>query len=296
MSSNRFPPPFSLCQPDPGKSCGACCGLYNWKDHSRKTIGQMLVRRTALFRSCGNNPFRYRRRHSAETIPSNPKLSEEIYNCEFLGFLDSPRRRIGCLLHPSLHGGEDLREGSFYGRALCAEHLCPSHTHLTPVEQGSVVAALEDWYLYGLVITDIDYVKEFFRQVEGRLGDSIRLSRLGEPAVREALGDFYRLKESWKFASPENRLGKYFFVAGAYQIARMDAQRKWRGKTSRFDPILLSLSSEFSSLREVEEAEFLIEEKMNQFVGAYQNGRNAGEPGPRLRDRDVEDRKSGKNR
>src|SRR5690242_21172799 len=26
--------PFHLCQPGGGASCGACCGLYNFKDHS----------------------------------------------------------------------------------------------------------------------------------------------------------------------------------------------------------------------------------------------------------------------
>jgi hypothetical protein len=280
MSQHFVPSTFSLCQPDLGKSCGACCGLYNWKDHSRETVGQILERRTGLFLSCGKNPFRYGNRHAAETFPPNPKLCEEVYNCEFLGFLDPARRRIGCLLHPSLHEGNDLREESFYGRELCAGHLCPSHTHLTAVEQRSVVAALDDWYLYGLVLTDIDFVKEFFRQVQSRLGDSVHMSRLGEPAVQEALGDFYRLKQSWKFASPENRLGKYYFSAGEYQIARIDPQRRWRGKPSRFDPILLSLSSEFSSLREVEEAEFLIEEKMDQFVRAYQIGRDTRESWP----------------
>jgi len=278
MPENLFRPPFSLCQPDPGKSCGACCGLYNWKDHSRKTIGQILARRTSLFLSCGRDPAPYRLRHSAEIPLRNPKLSEEVYNCEFLGFLDPAGKRIGCLLHPSLHEGRDLREGSFYGSDLCAAHLCPSYTHLTPVEQRSVVAALNDWYLYGLVITDIDYVKGFFRQAQSRLGDSIRLPRLADPAVQEALEDFFRLKESWKFSSRKNRLGKYYFTAGEYQIARIDYQRKWRVKPSRFDAILVSLASEFSSLREVEEAEFLIEEKIDRFVRIYQDEHDIWEP------------------
>ncbi len=272
MPGHLFPPPFSLCQPDHGKSCGACCGLYNWKDHSRKTVGQILERRTSLFLSCGRDPAQYRRRHSAEIPVQNPKLSEEVYNCEFLGFLDPAGKRVGCLLHPSLHEGCDLREGSFYGSALCAGHWCPSYTCLTAVEQRSVVAVLDDWYLYGLVITDIDYVKEFFRQAQSRLGDSICLSRLEEPAVQDALEDFYRLKESWKFSSRENRLGKYYFSEGEYRVARIDYQRNWRRKPSRFDAILVSLSSEFSSPREVEEAEFLIEEKMNRFVRIFEDG------------------------
>lgn len=273
MPENLFPPPFSLCQPDHGKSCGACCGLYNWKDHSRETVGQILERRTSLFLACGRDPAQYRCRHLAEIPVQNPKLSGEVYNCEFLGFLDPAGKKVGCLLHPSLHEGCDLREGSFYGSELCAGHLCPSYTCLTPVEQKSVAAALDDWYLYGLVVTDIDYVKGFFREAQSRLGDSICLSRLEERAVQDTLGDFYRLKESWKFSSRENRLGKYYFSEGEYQIARIDYQRKWRREPPRFDAILVSLSSEFSSPREIEEAEFLIEEKMNRFVRIYEDGR-----------------------
>jgi hypothetical protein len=39
--------------------------------------------------------------------------------------------------------------------------LCPSYPHLTQVEQAAVFMALDDWYLHGLVITDIDLVKGF---------------------------------------------------------------------------------------------------------------------------------------
>jgi hypothetical protein len=39
--------------------------------------------------------------------------------------------------------------------------LCPSYPHLTKVEQAAVFTVLDDWYLHGLVITDIDLVKGF---------------------------------------------------------------------------------------------------------------------------------------
>jgi hypothetical protein len=38
--------PFHLCQPGGGPSCGACCGLYNFGDHSREAITQVLARQT----------------------------------------------------------------------------------------------------------------------------------------------------------------------------------------------------------------------------------------------------------
>ena len=210
----------------------------------------------------------YRKRLNA--IVSSPKLFEKIYNCEFLGFLDKEQRRVGCLLHPSRNDGEDLRNHSFYGADLCAGHFCPSYTYLTAYEQKAAATVLDDWYLYGLVITDIDLVKELFRHAQTRLGDSIHPKKLEGGAVRNSLRDFFVLKENWPFVSTENRLGKYYFSHSEYQIARIEYEKKWKIKPSRFDKILISLSSEFSSLEDVHKAETMIEEKIEAFLTAYQ--------------------------
>lgn len=266
--------PFHLCQPDPSKSCGACCGLYNWEDHSRATLTSLLERRTHLFRSLGDAPELDRYRRLCEASPANPKLLETIYNCEFLGFIDPEHRRVGCFLHPSSCGGADRRGDSFYGAELCAGHFCPSFTCLTPAEQQAVLRALDDWYLYGIVITDIDLVKEFLREVQDRLGEGLRPDRLGDFRVQAALRDFFRLKESWKFASRKRRLGKYFFTQSEYQIACIEYEKNWGMKPSRFDKILLSLSSEFGRREEVEEADSIIEERIHQLIEAYQSRRS----------------------
>jgi len=261
--------PIHLCQPDETKSCGACCGLYNWEDHSRYTLASLLERRTELFFSLGENPDLDRYRSVLKTIPLSPKLCETIYNCEFLGFVDREQKRVGCLLHPSFHRGVDLRECSFYGTRLCEEHFCISFTCLTRMEQEAVVCSLDDWYLYGLVITDIDLVKEFFAHVQNRLGDCVHVGRLGDDKVKEALRSFFRLMECWKFVSKENRLGKYYFSHAEYRIARIEYEKNWGMKPSRFDKIFLSLSSSFNTEDDIIEAESIIEEKITKFIEAY---------------------------
>jgi len=260
----------SLCQPDSSKSCGACCGLYNWENHSRQALIPLLEKRRVLFFSLGRDPEIFQRTYGKEESPPNPKLLETIYNCEFLGFLDGEKKRIGCLLHPLVNEGRDLRDHCFYGKEICSGHYCPSHTSLTSVEQKSVLLALEDWYLYGLVITDIDLVKEFFHHLQSRLGDSLREERLEDRKVRGALRDFFALKESWKCASARNRLGKYHFSRSEYLVARIDYEKKWKIKPSRFDKILLSLESEFQSQEDVSEAESMIEGKVCNFLKAYE--------------------------
>jgi hypothetical protein len=260
----------SLCQPDSSKSCGACCGLYNWQDHSRAVLTPLLEKRRTLFSSLGRNPENFQSAYAREEIPSNPKLLETIHNCEFLGFLDGGKLRVGCLLHPSVNEGEDLREYCFYGREICAGHYCPSHAHLTQVERKSVLLALEDWYLYGLVITDIDLVKDFFHQVQSRMGDNVREERMENFRVRQALQEFFALKESWKFASHRNRLGKYYFSLSEYQVARIEYEKNWRIKPSRFDKILMSLESDFQTREDVFEAEAIVERKIAGFLKAYE--------------------------
>jgi hypothetical protein len=264
------PYPLHLCQPDDRKSCGACCGLYNWQDHSRQTLRELLGRRTSFFWESPQDGRLTEFRESVALLPPRAKLLEAIYNCEFLGFIDPDQRRVGCLLHPSLHGGEEMRVHSFYGPELCGGHFCPSYTYLSPVEQGMVIAAIDDWYLYGLVITDIDFVKGFADEVQSRLGDPLRVERLTFPGVRQALGEYFRLKESWRFASRQNRLGKYYFNYEEYRIAHIDYEKQWRMKPSRFNAILISLASEFQSRQEIEEAESIIEEKIEKFLEAYQ--------------------------
>ena len=223
-----------------------------------------------MFLSTGEDPDLERYCSLSKRLPSSSKLCETIYNCEFLGFVDREQKQVGCLLHPSLHHGVDLRSCSFYGAELCEEHFCASFNYLTTIEQMSVILPLEDWYLYGLVITDVDLVKAFFTQVQNSLGDSVRLERLRDTEVQDALRDFFRLKECWKFLSQKSRLGKYYFSHAEYQIARIEYEKYWGVKPSRFDKIFVSLSSAFNTKDDILEAESIIEEKIRRFIEVYQ--------------------------
>lgn len=148
--------------------------------------------------------------------PSEP-LARDIHRCDFLGFLDPQGKRVGCLLHPALHG-KDLRDFSPYGRTLCDSHLCPSHHYLNRDEQQGVVLVLEDWYLYGLVITDLDLVRETFKILADQVGRAIKPKDLGVPELREGLRRFFSFKEHWPFKDSRPRLGKYWFSQGEYRL------------------------------------------------------------------------------
>lgn len=266
------PRDIHLCQPGPDMSCGACCGLYNYRDSTRDALADRLEQRTALYRE------RVRGRGDLEgfaaliqTIESREKRYEVIYCCEYLGFLDESRRRVGCLLHPLQNGGSDLRDVSFYGRELCDGHFCPSYHFLTRKEQQALVNVLDDWYLYGLAITDIDLVKEYFRFIADGLGEMPDPEALARPPLREQVQRFFSLKVTWPFRSPDtNRLGKYYFDGSQYMISHID-YGALGCERSRFDKVFLSLTSHFTSRQELRQAESLIDEHLHALASCYRS-------------------------
>jgi len=212
-----------LCQPDAAKSCGACCGLYNYLDSSRAALVERLERRTRLMAQVRAGTLSlesYRER--LFRLEDQRRLYATIYSCEYVGFLDDARRRVGCMLHPAGNAGCDLREQSFYGRQLCEGHFCPSYQKLAQPEVDCLLGLIDDWYLWGVVITDIDFVKAFFKLVEPRLGEAVRPQRLGTLAAGW-LKRYCALKLDWPWRDQARpRFGKYFFVGEDYDIAQID--------------------------------------------------------------------------
>lgn len=258
----------SLCQPDDRKSCGACCGLYNYEDWQKFSLTARLRRRTEKLRSLGRLDPAALQEFSRWVRGTEPggKLLETIYNCEYLGFLDPQGRRVGCLLHPSLHGGRDLRGCSFYGADLCAGHFCLSYQKLTDAEKACVVLSLDDWHLYGLCVTDVDLVKAFFAHASALIGAEPRPAVLAHPEVRGRAADFFRLKVSWPFRSPDgSRFGKYCLAEDEYREARIDYEAIGCEK-SRYDGIFLSLASQFESADALRRAEAIVRERIEAFA------------------------------
>ncbi len=251
-------------------SCGACCGLYNYADSSRASLTARLAGRTARFRAAVRGPddlaaFADWVRRTEDTT----KRYEVIYCCEYLGFVDGEQHRVGCLLHPLQNGGADWRDVSFYGRELCDGHFCPSYPFLSRAEKLALLYVLDDWYLYGLCVTDIDLVKEWFRFVSDAVYETPDPERFRDGPLREIARGYFALKLAWPFRDPAvNRLGKYYFDGSQYMIRQIDYEALGLER-SRFDKIFLSLTSTFREAAEVRRAEDLIQGTIDAFVRAY---------------------------
>lgn len=260
-----------LCQPDEHKSCGACCGLYNYADSSLSSLTRRLRARTQRFGQLvkvpGDVEYYANATFSSEDFA---KRYEVIYCCEYLGFLDDAERKVGCLLHPAQNSGLDLRAGSFYGQETCAGHLCPSHHFIPPHQAQILIKIIDSWYLYGLCLTDIDLVTEYFRMLADIIGEELKPDVFDNSSLKDIARKFFYWKINWPFRSEEvNRLGKYYFDGSQYMISYIDYAKLDR-EISPLDKIFMSLSSAFKNAQEIEEAENLVMGNMRQFTAAYQ--------------------------
>jgi len=192
-----------LCQPDNRKGCAWCCGLYNVRESGRSELVRRLRRRTERFSTVPRTVdgiLRY-----AEETKGEERLElvdPDFYSCEFVGFLHMDETRVGCLLNPRSPGNEgvDWRGLSFHGGAACSGFFCRASRELTEGEREIIIGTVDDWYLYGLLISDIDYIKRVLRFVEESFGRPLDPEWTHQPDARSVLLQFYR----WKIEPPRS--------------------------------------------------------------------------------------------
>lgn len=191
-----------LCQPGSHKSCGWCCGLYNTRHASRNALVCKLRARTKEFASTERNLAAIQR-FSEKTIQNEQSrlFDPEFYSCEFVGFLDIRETRVGCMLHPLAQGNQsiDWRGLSFHGAMACQGFFCRSYRELSSAEKWVILATIHDWYLYGMVISDADYARVFFRLAAERVGRQIDPEKLVAPPASGLVHEFFHWKIDWPY-------------------------------------------------------------------------------------------------
>ncbi len=185
----------SLCQPGGGASCGACCGLYNFKDHSRAALTSALARRTESVRASPRTPEGFREAAARTRSGDASPLFPAVRVCPLLGFLDEEQSRVGCLAHPAVTGGPDLRDCGVYNADTCATFECPSFLWLSDDWAALVRDACADWYLYGLVVTDVDFIRGCRALLERELARPVGAAELARPGPLALLRALFALKE-----------------------------------------------------------------------------------------------------
>jgi hypothetical protein len=186
-----------LCQPDDRKGCAWCCGLYNVRESGRDALVPRLRRRTERF-SLAPRTVDGVLRYAEETKGEErlELLDPDFYSCEFVGFLNREETRVGCLLNPRSPGnkGIDWRGLSFHGGSACAGFFCRASRELTAGERKFILETVDDWYLYGSLMSDIDYLKSVFRLAQEALGRPLDPEWMHQPEAKRVLLEFLRAR------------------------------------------------------------------------------------------------------
>nr|WP_254614042.1 MULTISPECIES: hypothetical protein [unclassified Myxococcus] len=163
--------------------------------------------------------------------------------CPLLGFLDKERKQVGCLGHPKVTGGADLRDCGVYRSSVCETFTCPSFGWLTDAQARLVLAACADWYLYGLVITDVEFVRGCLRLLEWELAGPARPERMVEkPDVLAATRRLFALKETAPRRDPNAAVfGRFTRDTEGEPVPRMLDYMKLGVRASPEDDVVLCL-------------------------------------------------------
>jgi hypothetical protein len=259
-----------LCQVSESVSCGACCGLYNVPDLSRENLERLLSERTKAFASVPrteNGIYDFLVKNEGPLQRARP--FPEFHHCPFLGFVGEEKSRVGCLLHPSVHGnnGVDYRSLSWYGEQACRTYFCPATKKLVAVYQSILIQTLDNWYDFGLLVTEHCLVRAYFMEVESRLGRHVTESDFTQNfRAADALREFAELKSKWPYRRDDSYGPcNFFFENGLYprpSVFRSNPDIR----LSSNEVILRELDSGFSSAKEIEEADKALDDLFSKTV------------------------------
>jgi len=265
-------PKVYLCQVGSGVSCGACCGLYNVAELSRELLENRLARRSRRFAGIertedGIEQFR------RETLGWTPEERPfpRFYHCPFLGLIGRGQRRVGCLLHPEAAGnqGRDFRYVSYYGAKACAGYFCPAYRSISSRHLLILQNLFDDWYDYGLIITEHRLLKAVFAALETRLDRPIGpVDVPPRSTAADALRDLLRLKLAWPHRSREAPGPCHFpFDNGLYPRPEI-AWPAPQPPEALYRIIFQEMESRFSSAQDVAQAIALLDHHVAATVNA----------------------------
>jgi hypothetical protein len=213
-----------------------------------------------------------------ETARNNPNVVRAIVGNEtqhlgildydkLLGFLDEDEGRVGCLAHPAANGGVDLRDCGVYDVTTCDAFLCPSHAWLSEEEAAIAAAACGDFHLYGLVVTDVEFVRAALGGVADRAGARVELRHLEHAPFRAALRELFALKEELAPGS-DGLFGAFRPGADGEPVARrIDYEALGRAGGSAYDRILTCVGADPRSGNDLEALEAEVRRRLDACAG-----------------------------
>ena len=194
--------------------------------------------------------------------------------CPLLGFLDEAGTRVGCLAHPLVTGGPDLRDAGVYDVTTCESFLCPSHAWLTEEEAQLAEAASGDYHLYGLVVTDVPFLRAVLDAVSARTGSRVERRHLERPAFAAALARLLALKEELEPGS-EGLFGAFRPGRDGEPVPRQIDYQALERDRSPYDQILTCVGADPRSGNDLDRLEQEVRRRLDGCAAVFEPA-----PGP----------------
>ncbi len=259
---------ISLCQRGDA-SCGACCGLYNRRVLSRPVIRADLARRTRALARVPRTEEAFRAAAAALAADGPEPLFPSVRVCPLLGFLDGAETRVGCLAHPAATGGVDLRGCGVYDILTCDAFLCPSHAWLSEDEAELAAEACgADFHLYGLVVTDVPFLRACLAAVAAGAGARVERRHLREAGFAAALRRLLATKEELEPGS-EGLFGAFRPGANGEDLPRRIDYEALGRAGSAYDAILLAAGADPRSGNDLEALEAEVRARVDACAAAF---------------------------
>ena len=249
-----------LCQ-RARSSCGACCGLYNRAGHGEAALRDRLDARTDALSGVPRTREAFRAAAARIAATEAAPLFPSVRVCPLLGWLDPERTRVGCLAHPAATGGVDLRDEGVYDTSICETFLCPSHSWLTEEEAEIVDVACADAHLYGLVVTDVPFVRAVLEALGRLAGARIERRHLDREPVRAALRRLLALTEELEPGS-EGLFGAFRPGPDGEPVSRSIDYVAIDREGSPWDAILLCVGADPRSGNDLDRIEAEVRERL----------------------------------
>jgi len=256
-----------LCQRSRA-SCAACCGLYNAADHSQETLAAQLRRRTTALASTEKTEAAYREAAARLAAEAPPPVFPSVRVCPLLGYLDAAGTRVGCLAHPLVTGGVDLRACGAYDVTTCEAFLCPSHAWLSEEEAQLAEVTCEDWHLYGLVVTDVEFLRAALGAVAALTGHRVLRRHLDHAPFRSALRRLFALKEELE-AGSDGLFGAFRPGRDGEPVRRRIDYEQLECGASAHDQILLSMGADPRSGNDLDRLEAEVRRRLDGCAGVF---------------------------
>src|SRR5512139_674401 len=261
---------MNLCQRETA-SCGACCGLYNRRDPGRAAVRAELARRTEALRGVPRTREAYAAAARAIVEEAPPPLFASVRVCPLLGFLDGAGTRVGCLAHPLATAGPDLRDCGAYDVKTCDGFFCPSFAFLSEEEADIAEAAAGDFHLYGLVVTDVPFLRACLAAVADLTGARVERRHLETPAFRAALRRLLDLKSQLAPGS-DGLFGAFAPAPDGGEVPRRIDYAAFGRTTSGYDEILRCAGADPRSGNDLDRLEAEVRRRLDACCAAFPPG------------------------